>query len=531
MKKCICLLLIICCIVFNGCVEKSAQVYKREKPENSIIYDMGKCPNNLIMTDSYNIRQQDLLANLFEGLVKMDPSGKVLPALAENWSVNKDQTCYTFKIRKDAKWSNGTDITADDFVEFFKDFLKNKDNNLYAEGLYCIFGAEDYENGTKDFSNVAIRAVDKNTLEIKLNYSCSYLLNILSQPIYNLRKMDDKLKNWKSEYKNILYSGYFTIDKFSEDGGVDLIKNKYYWNKNNVKSNGITISFNNVKEASLAAFQSNSINIFTDPPKAEVKSLVSSGSAVQYSGEVGTGLIFNAKKAYIAGDVNLRKAISECIDRDGIVKNELNDSAKTALSYIPDTISDGFNGKYINKNFFTTTSQKDKAVQDLKNSAYQNNKNSLVMIYINTEENRKVCESIVKSLKENLGIVINSKGYEKEEFNDAVQKGDYDIAQIDYSPQYNYPLAFLELWTSSSKFNIFGYKNLQYDTQVLQGRIENDRNKQINFFRSAENILIQDVILIPLYFNNTVVCEKQKICGLYTNDRGNIILDKVYEKK
>jgi ABC-type oligopeptide transport system substrate-binding subunit len=78
-----------------------------------------------------------------------------------------------------------------------------------------------------------------------------------------------------------------------------------------------------------------------------------------------------------------------------------------------------------------------------------------------------------------------------EEFKDTIERGDYDMAKIDYLPLYNYPLAFLELWTSTSRSNIYGYKNLQYDSEVSQGKVEIDRDKQISFFRNAENILMQ----------------------------------------
>ncbi|WP_123054510.1 peptide ABC transporter substrate-binding protein [Clostridium sp. JN-1] len=531
MKRVICFLIIICFTFFSsGCVEKNVQANKTEKPKNYIIYDMAKCPNDLIMADNYDLKQQDLIVNLFEGLVKMDLNGQIIPALAQSWTINEDQTCYTFKIRDNAKWSSGSNITANDFVEFFKEFFKAGKGSIYTEQLYCIFGVQDYENGIKDFSNAAIKALDEKTLEIRLNYPCGYLLNILSEPIYSLRKIDSKLKNWKDQYKNILYSGYFVIDNFSKDSGVTLIKNKYYWNKDSVKSNKILVNFSNIKEASLANFQSNLINVFTDPPEPEVKNLVNSGSAFKYTGHTGNALIFNPKNSDIISNVDLRKAISECIDRNEITKNILNDSVRPALTYIPDGVSDGLNGNYINKNFFDVNSQKDAALQDFKNSSYQQNDKNLKLIYLDTEENRKVCDSIVKSLKDNLGLIVDSEGYEMEEFKDTIERGDYDMAKIDYLPLYNYPLAFLELWTSTSRSNIYGYKNLQYDSEVSQGKVEIDRDKQISFFRNAENILMQDMILIPLYFDDTIVCKKQKICDVYINHSGNVVLDKAYFK-
>ncbi|MCH5139065.1 peptide ABC transporter substrate-binding protein, partial [Clostridiaceae bacterium UIB06] len=98
MKKLICYILILSLMFFSGCVEKSVQGNKDEELKNSIVYNLGKAPEDLIMLKSYNLRQQDLLVNLFEGLVSEDEKGKINPALAESWSLSKDETCYTFKI-------------------------------------------------------------------------------------------------------------------------------------------------------------------------------------------------------------------------------------------------------------------------------------------------------------------------------------------------------------------------------------------------------------------------------------------------
>ncbi|AYD39588.1 peptide ABC transporter substrate-binding protein [Clostridium fermenticellae] len=531
MKKFTCFLMLVCFILFSsGCIEKNVQTNK-SNDQGYIVYDTVKCPNDLIMTNNYDLNEQYLLVNLFQGLVRMDSDGKIVPAIAQSWNASENQTCYTFKIRNDARWSNGSNITASDFVEFFKKFFKEGKGSLYVERLHCIFGVQDYENGIKDFSNVAIKALDKKTLEIRLNYSCNYFLNILSEPIYNLRKIDNKLKDWKNKYNDILYTGYFVVDNFSKNSSISLSKNKYYWNKNNVKSNRILITLSTVKEASLANFESNLINVFTDPPESETKELITSGSAVKYEGNVGNALIFNPKNNDIINDINLRKAITECIDRNYIVKDILNDSVRPSLAYIPENISDGLNGKYINKSFFDINSNKDAAQNDFKESLYAQNVRNLKFIYLDADDNRKVCDSIAKSLKDTLGLTVECEGYQKEEFQDQIKKGNYDIAKINYAPGYNYPLAFLELWTSDSKSNVYGYRNLEYDSEVSQGKTELDRDKQINFFRNSENILIGDMIVIPLYFDNTIVCKKNKVNGIYINQNGNLIFDKTYFKK
>ena len=134
MKKFIVSILILSSVFLNGCVEKSVQGNKNVNIKDYIVYNVGELPKDLSMLTDYNIRQQDFLVNLFEGLVKTDEKGNIIPGLSDSWTLSKDETCYTFNIREDAKWSDGSDITAEDFVTFFSQIL-----NTSFDGEY-IFG-------------------------------------------------------------------------------------------------------------------------------------------------------------------------------------------------------------------------------------------------------------------------------------------------------------------------------------------------------------------------------------------------------
>lgn len=530
MKKIICCILILNIMFFTGCVEKSVQGSKSGETKELIVYNLGKAPEDLVMLKNYNIRQQDLLVNLFAGLVSTDEKGKIKPELAESWTLSKDEMCYTFKIRENAKWSDNSDITAEDFVDFFSKILDKDMNNRYVNQLYYIFGAEDYTKGKCEFNNVAIRALDKKSLEIRLNYPCNYFLNILSEPIYSLRKINDDLNNWKKKYKDIAYSGSFIIDNITENNEITLKKNAQYWNESLVKSSEILVTCIEGSEASLAAFQNNKVDLFINPPISEYEGLVNSGKATALSSNESGVLVFNLKKEGIIKEANFRKAVSIGIDRSNVVSEVLNDTSKIATSYIPSNVSDGMNGQFINKVFFSKNAEKEKAQDLIKKSKYEQNKQILKLIYIDTVENKKMCESISKNLSESLNIKIECQGYKDEEFIEELKKNDYDIAKIETEGNYDYPLSFLEGWISISDSNFYGYKNAQFDEKVIKAKMEKDRIKKIELLKEAENILMDDMPVIPLYFKNIVVCKKSNIEDVYTTKKGNIKLDKVYIK-
>ncbi|WML36024.1 peptide ABC transporter substrate-binding protein [Clostridium sp. OS1-26] len=528
MKKFIISILILSSVFLNGCVEKSVQGNKNVNIKDYIVYNIGKPPKDLLMLTDYNVRQQDLLVNLFEGLVKTDEKGSIIPGLSDSWALSKDETCYTFNIRDDAKWSDGSDITAEDFVIFFSQILNKDLNNKFAEQLYYIFGASEYRHGKKGFNDVAIRAIDKKKLEIRLNYPCNYFLNILAEPIYSLRKINNDMVEWRKNYKEILYTGCFTMQGISNNNEISLVKNDNYWNKNTVRSNKIILSCIDGSEAALAAYQSDKIDIFVDPPISEIKDLISLGKANQVSTYTTDVIVFNLKKEGIIKDINFRKSIATSIDRSYISKEILNDTAKPALTYIPTNISNGLNGQFINKAYFASTLEKDKALEFIKKTKFDKNNEPLKLVYVDTIENKKVCEAISKNLHDNLQLKVECIGYSAEEFNDELSKGDYDMAKVECEGSYDYPLSFLERWTINSKDNIYGYKNIELDNILEKSKMEKEKGKKIELLKSGENILFEDMPMIPLYFSNIVICKKSNIEDIGITKKGNIKLDKVY---
>lgn len=519
---------IISITLIGGALQKKVKQTESSNYKNSVTYNLGKLPKDLIMLDSNNLREKDMLANTFEGLVNCDENGKIVPALAESWDISEDGTNYTFKIRKDGKWSDGSDITADDFVNFFSDILNKNTNNIFSEQLNCIFGVEDYRKGKYDFKNVAVTALNNKTLSIRLNYPCNYFLNILSQPIYALRNIDYKLIDWKKDYRSVLYSGSFCINNISDNGEITLKKNSHYWNKSQVKSNSITLSSLKTSESALAAFQSSTINVFTDPPLGELKTIEGKSKYKTVPLLQGEGITFNFKKSGIVNDNNFRKAVAASINRNNIVKNILNSTVCEADYYIPQYTGDGLNGKFINKIFFQGTEDAKKASDLMKSVSSSYGETSLKLIYLDTVENKKVCEAIGENIKKAVGMDVKCEGFEASKFNKELKKGNYDMAEIKYQGYYDYPLSFLNMWRSASHDNLCGYKNVQFDTKFMNATFEKDGSKKVEIFKEMENILMEDMAVVPLYFNGVIISEKNYVQGIYTNKLGNIKLDKAY---
>ena len=527
MKKYIALILSVILVFLSGCVEKKSQyIAANHDIKEYVVYNISKLPEDLIMLTNSDNRQKDLLPALFEGLVSTNDSGEIVPAIAEKYDISKDGITYSFKIRDDAKWSNGNDITAADFVDFFSKILNKSMGNTYARGLYCVFGVEDYNSGKKDFSSVAIRAENKKNLQIRLNSPCDYLLNVLSEPEFSLRKIDNKLRGWKTEYGNIAYSGPFKIEKISGKNEITIIKNENYWNRDEVKSNKILLTAINGGEKALVDFESNKISLMVDPPLSEIEKLSESEEAIKNPSRTGVAIAFNLKKSGLSSDVNFRKAVSAVINRGNICENILSNGAEPAATFIPNSLITTLSTDVSKISVFDKEDDSKKAEEFfLKVKDYKNKK--IKLAYLDNVTNKKVCDAIIKSIKFE-GVNCNCQGYNSEELKEIVKAGNYDMLLVEYNGLYDNAMAFFENYYGKNPNNFSGYSSIEYDNGLTKSKLEKDRGKRKMLLQNVEGILMKDMPVIPLYFDNIVLCKKNNVRGIYVTKAGTVKLDKAY---
>lgn len=539
------ILIIICVIlIFSGCVEKKDDTSTINQKNRYLMYDIGNLPDDLNKTDVDSSRVRDLERTLFQGLVydKEDNNGNssVGYALAQNCDISKDGLVYTFTLKDNIKWSDGSDITAQDFVDFFRGILSQNYNSVYRYELKCIYGVSDFVSGNKDFSAVAITAPKQNVVQIRLNYPSPYFLELLSQPMYGLRKIDNNITNWKKDYENINYSGAFSVKKVESNGNILLSKNKNYVFKDSVKSNEIMLATNkNGSAYSLADFETyNNVDIFLNPPSTEVDRLKSKGEASIFPDLSVKGLFFNFNSKNVVSNYNFRKGVSLAIDRNELKNNVVEDYGEAISSYFPK----GMNLSQV-KNTSIISNSQNEALKYLNSSNY-NKEDIIKFIYVDNEDNKKICEDIAKTINDTLAknnnsnnkaaIVNNIKfdlqGYSSEEIGKVIKSNNYDMYLGEYNINYNSPMSFLEIWRSNSPYNKYGFKDIAYDDLMYNGDVTKDQNKKNDIYNKSIDELIKNIPVIPLYSKNTVVCSKSSIEGLKLNKFGNVLIENLQEK-
>ena len=537
MKKVLCIMLIFITMLTSGCVQKKV------KPSNSrkyLVYNLGELPSDLLMLNNDNVREKDLLLALFEGLVREDKDGKIVPAMAEKIDVTKDKIGYTFKLRKDLHYSDGTDIKAVDFARFFHNILLEK-GNIFAQQLYCIFGAKDFSMGKIGFENVGIVAKDDLTLEIRLNSPNENFINILSNPVFTLRENSTNIKDWKDSYGEIQYSGPFIIKEVNKDGEITLLKNEKYWRAHEIVSSEMLFTSIKDEEKALADFETtqysatSKIDVLVSPPISEVSSLSKEKKTEVKPSQSMYYLNFNLKAKDSIGkkesidkkepvDINFRNAIGAIIDRELIIENISEDLAVPTMNYTPFTSLNNNSGKVI----FNASLNKIKGLQYLKNSNYEK-KQKLTMVYESENFDTKISKEIAKNIKEYLGVNVVCEGYKKDDLKKVLKSGNYNIVFSRNDEEYEDVYKFFSKWTTYSKDNIYGYKNSDYDKTIEKALIEKDNKNKVTIYNQAQKILAKDLPCIPIYIANTVICKKENIKDIYTTKSGNLIFDYAYK--
>jgi peptide/nickel transport system substrate-binding protein len=463
MKKFIYILLITM-FFLSGCVVEKK--YISPKTQDYILCSFGELPTTLDMPSNETNYYLGIYSYLFEGLVHVDRKGVVKPGLAEDWSVSDDGIEYSFNIRGDAKWSDGTPITADDFVSFFKYILSKGANNPSITEFYPVFGVEDYNKGKIAFGEVAIKAVEKNKLEIRLNHAYPEFLEILSRPRNTLRKSTSRLKQWMERYKEIKYSGPFIVESIDK-AGIALVKNENYWQKDYITDEKFLITTAKSKEEALADFEGGKLDIMRNPPINEISRIISSDNTIIVNSKDVVALVFNNSKSLTEEDINFRREIVSNIDVEQLTAVGLKEF--NPLEY----------------GIFKTVEVFNPIEGEEVDNENKEVKKSLMMISESNDINKRISSQIEKQLEEKLGVQVKTKYIMTEKLKEEIDKGEYDL--------------------------------------LLQ-RLKGSYTKEYAEFNENENLVF------PLFNCSDVIIRNDYIEGIEIDSSDNIILNNVYQR-
>lgn len=443
---------------------------------------------------------------LFEGLVGKDPATLApLPGVAESWEVSEDGLVYRFTLRADARWSDGTPLTAEDFRWSWWRGLQPELANEYAYMMFPLKNAEAYLNGkVEDFDQVGVRVIDARTLEVTLEASTPYFLQLLDHhsffpvPRHVIEKFGaptDRFTQW-TRPANFVGNGAFVLTEWRLNRLVRVEKNPRYWDAANVRLNAVVFypTENIVTEERM--FRSGQLHYTNDMPIDKVP-LYREQNPDQMRMDLYLGTYYYMLNTTRPGldDVRVRRALSMAIDRQTLIDTVMQGVNVPAWTITPP----GTLGYQPPKLF---DFDPEGARKLLAEAGYPDGKGlpPLEILYNTHEQHRKIAVTLQQMWKQHLNIEVGMLNQEWKVYLDTRNQMDYSLARAGWIGDYVDPTTFLDLWITDGGNNNTGWSNPQFDELVLR-RIPAMKTtaERLEGFAQAETILMQEMPAIPIY--------------------------------
>ena len=489
-----------------------------------VVYNRGSAgdPETLDPQKTSTVVESDILLDMYEGLVTYDAKANVVPGVAESWSATEDGKSYTFKLRADAKWSNGDAVKASDFVYSFRRLMNPATGAKYANILYTLKNGEKVNKGEAKVEDLGVKAVDDRTLEITLESAAPYFVAQLAHQT-GLPVHPGSVEKFGKDFvrpENNVVNGAFTLKEFIPNDRITLIKNEKYREAASVKiDREVFISLED-RSAALRRFQAGELMSYGDVPTDQIKfireTLKDQFKVAPYLGTY--YFVFNMRKKPF-DDVRVRTALSMVIDREFLAEQVWGGTMIPAYSFVPPGI--GNYGKPSEMAFkgMSPIDAEDKAKALLKDAGFGPGKPLTVEIRYNTSENHKNTSIALANMWKPLGVDVKFINTDlKTHYALLREKGDFDVARAGWIADYSDPQNFLFLAQGDNKgLNYATYSNPEYDALMKKAETEGDLKKRAAILADAEKMFVRDQPFLPLLFYGSKNLVSSKLAGWESN--------------
>ncbi len=448
-----------------------------------------------------------IIGDMLQGLTTEDPQGRPIPGMATEWSTSPDGLVWTFKLR-DAKWSDGQPVTAEDFVFAWQRIMTTTPPAKYASILYILKNAEKiYDGRIKDVTQLGVRAIDAKTLEVTLEHPAPYLPGLLTHytsfpiPKHVVEKIG---KDWiKAE--NFVGNGPYKLQQWKPNDFVHVVRNANYYDNANVCIDQIFFYPTSDDNAAERKVRTGDLDINTNFSGSRLeeinKNLPGYARIHGYTGL--TYYIFNLRKAPF-NDARVRAAISMTADREFVTKEILKAGQQPAYSLVPPGIADYQTGAMATD--FKGQSMEERlarAKKLLEEAGYGPNKPlKFTFSFRNSGDNPRVAPVV----QQNWAMIapwvqVEILGAETQINYEKLRTGDFELGDAGWISDFNDAKNFVYLFqTSTGQLNYGKYSNPEFDKLMEAADVEKDTVKRANLMKQAEGILLKENGFMPMWF-------------------------------
>lgn len=470
-----------------------------------------------------------VMQNIFEGLYVLDDQDQPIPAVAKSFKRSEDGKKYTFDLRKDAKWSNGDSVTANDFMFAWKRAINPETASQYAYMLFYVKNAKEINKGTVPLAELGVKVINDYKLEVELEQPIPYFLQLLALPIYLPQHesfLKEQGKNYALEPSNLIYNGPFVLEKWKHEQEFQLKKNATYWDQKKVKLD--EINFQIVKDTMTAVNLYEAGNLDRVPINSQFVDKYKGHKELHMSSEPAIAMLrFNEKNSALANK-KVRQAISFALNKEDFVAHFINNGAKPATGLVPvghinEETGKDFREENGNLSLYDVQSAK-KIWEEVKKELGVEQVN-LEFLTFEQDNAKRMAEYIKGDLEKNLqGLTIQIKQQPFKQKLQLEQTGDYDITMANWGPDYKDPISYLELFTTGNQNNKMNYSNRHYDELIKKAKSDLvlDQKKRWEALQEAERILLGDAAVAPLYQMGSAYVQNDYVKGIEKHQFGGI---------
>ncbi|MBN2581507.1 MAG: peptide ABC transporter substrate-binding protein [Planctomycetes bacterium] len=492
---------------------------------------------------------------LFEGLAVFDPkTAAPKPGAAQRWDISDNGTVYTFHLRPEARWSDGSPLTADDFLYSWRRALDARTGSAYNYMLFPIKGSRQYVEATKNLAGkspaeidavleaagrgLGIEVVSPTLLRVTLERPTRSFIDLVAfHTLLPVKRSSVEIVRdgfvvedpaWTHPGR-IVSNGPYALSQWQLKSRMRLVRNEYYWNRDKVRIATVDVFPTESIETAYLQYMLGQLDFISDVPPLAAEQLLKEKRAGRRSDfyafpYCGTYFYrFNCTRAPL-NDRRIRMALLLAIDKQEIIEKAARLEQQEARTLVPPQIP-WYHGP---EGHARSVEQ---ARRLLAEAGYPGGKGlrTIQLLYNTSEAHKRIAELAAEQWKRELGVNVRLENLEWKVFLERVKALDYDMARTSWIADYLDPMTFLDMFVTDGGNNNTGWSNAEYDRLIDEAGDEGDTERQADIFRRAESILVeQEVPILPVYFYVSSSMVRESVKGYFPNPLNRIAFEDLW---
>ncbi len=505
----------------NGSNTAETATTNTRHPTAILLRGVGPDPDSLDPQRARSVEAQTILRDLCEGLTTLDKTAAVAPGVASEWSMSPDGKTYTFKLRPEARWSNGDRVVAEDFVAALRRLVDPATASSYAQVIDIVVNAGEVIAGKKPPEALGVSAPDQATVVVQLTNPAPYLPGLLAHPSTCPVHRPTLAAHGDSFARPgvAVSDGAFVLREWVQNSHITATRNHYYWNDSRTRLEAVKYLLIADENAELTRYRADELHVTAVVPRGQFDWIKANlARELHVSPQLNTYFYgFNLRRAPFKDRPGLRRALSLVIEREQLTRLVLRVGELPAYGWVPPEINNYTPQSFDYKN--TPLDDRIAEARRLYQEAGYSRSNPLrVELRYNTGEGHtKIAVVIASMWREALGVQVQLTAVEFKALLQDIDRGDVELFRSSWVGDYNDAYTFLQYLKSDFGINLPHYNNPAYDTLLIRAAAEVDPAKRRGLLEEAERLMLHDTPLMPIYFYVNKHLVKPEVDGWYDN--------------